>query len=111
MSNCSANRCSPLGLFLGQPTPRLYDCVVEALRSWHCSRRTEEAYLHWIRRFLAFHSGTHPRELAESDVNRFLSHLAVDQKKWLRPHRTRRWQGCYSFTNTSWNGPWTESQG
>jgi integron integrase len=36
-----------------------------------------EPYVHWMRRFLAFHKGTHPRELAESDVNRFLTHLAV----------------------------------
>jgi site-specific recombinase XerD len=53
--------------------------VVEALRSRHYSRRTEEAYLHWIRRFLAFHGGIHPRELAESDVNRFLTHLAISE--------------------------------
>jgi site-specific recombinase XerD len=66
-------------LFLGQPTPRLYDSVVEALRSRHYSRRTEEAYLHWIRRFLAFHGGIHPRELAKSEVNRFLTHLAISQ--------------------------------
>jgi len=79
MNALASGRRSPLGLFPGQPTPRFYDCVVEALRSRHYSRRTEEAYLHWIRRFLAFHSGTHPRELAESDVNRFLSHLAVDE--------------------------------
>jgi site-specific recombinase XerD len=26
-----------------------------------------------------FHNGTHPRELAECDVNRFLTHLAVGQ--------------------------------
>jgi integron integrase len=51
--------------------------VVEALRTRHYSRRTEEAYLHWIRRFLAFHNGTHSREMAEMDVNRFLTHLAV----------------------------------
>jgi integron integrase len=51
--------------------------VVEALRTRHYSRRTEEAYLHWIRRFLASHNGTHPREMAEMDVNRFLTHLAV----------------------------------
>jgi site-specific recombinase XerD len=69
-----------LGLFPGKPTPRLYDRVVEALRTRHYSRRTEEAYLHWIRRFLLFHNGTHPRELAESDVNRFLTHLAVGAK-------------------------------
>jgi hypothetical protein len=54
-----------LELFPGQPTPRLYDRVVEMLRTRHYSRRTEEACLHWIRRFLLFHTGAHPRELAE----------------------------------------------
>ena len=77
MNNSVADRRSPLELLPGQPTPRLYDRVVEVLRSRHYSRRTEEAYLHWIRRFLLFHNGTHPRKLAESDVNRFLTHLAV----------------------------------
>ena len=67
MSNSAANRRSPLGLFPAQPTPRLYDCVVDARRTRPYSRRTEEAYLHWIRRFILFHTGAHPRELAESD--------------------------------------------
>ncbi len=79
MNTASADRQSPLGLFPGQPKPRLYDRVVEGLRTRHYSRRTEEAYLHWIRRFLVFHHGTHPRELAERDVIRFLTHLAVGQ--------------------------------
>jgi hypothetical protein len=53
---------------------------VEVPRTGHYSRRTEEAYLHRIRRFLLFHNGTHPRELAENDVNGFLTHLAVGEK-------------------------------
>jgi hypothetical protein len=57
--------------------PRLYGRVVEVLRARHYSRRTEEAYLHWMRRFLLFHRGRHPRELGEGEVNRFLTHLAV----------------------------------
>jgi Phage integrase, N-terminal SAM-like domain/Uncharacterized ACR, COG1678 len=88
MSDSAAVRRSPLGLFPGQPTPRLFDCVVETLRSRHHSRSTEEAYIHLIRRFLAFHGDTHPRGPAESDVNRFLTHLAVSET-WLRPRRTR----------------------
>jgi site-specific recombinase XerC len=44
-----------LGLFPGEPTPRLYDRVVEVLRTRHCSRRTEQAYIHWIRRLIRFH--------------------------------------------------------
>jgi len=44
-----------LGVFPGEPAPRLYDRVVEVLRTRHCSRRTEPAYIHWIRRFIRFH--------------------------------------------------------
>ena len=53
--------------------------MVEVLRARHYSRRMEEAYVHWIRRFLAFHQGRHPRELAEGGVNRFLTHLAMQE--------------------------------
>ncbi len=73
------DRRSPLGLFLVQPIPRLYDRMVEVLRTRHYSRRTEQAYVHWIRRFILFHAPTHPRELAEGDVNRFLTHLAMKE--------------------------------
>lgn len=79
MNNSRADCRSPLGLFPSQPTPRLYDRVVEILRTLYYSRRTEEAYLHWIRRLLLFHNSTHPRELAEKDLNRFLTHLAVGE--------------------------------
>jgi len=43
MNNSPADRRSPLGLFPGEPTPRLYDRVVEVLRTRHYSRRTEQA--------------------------------------------------------------------
>ncbi|MCA9265744.1 MAG: integron integrase [Planctomycetales bacterium] len=67
----------PLGLFTENPTPRLYDAVIESLRVRHYSRRTEEAYVHWIRRFIEFHQHRHPRQLAEVEVNQFLTSLAV----------------------------------
>ena len=34
------------------PKPRLFDRVRQALRARHLSRRTEEAYVAWIRRFI-----------------------------------------------------------
>jgi len=40
MNNSTRERRSPLGCFPGQPTPRLYDRVVEVLRARHYSRRT-----------------------------------------------------------------------
>jgi integron integrase len=57
----------------------LYDAIIEVMRVRHYSRRTEEAYVHWIGRYIAFHRRRHPRQLAEADVNRFLTHLAVQE--------------------------------
>ena len=71
---------SALGLFPGRASPRLYDHVVEVLRTRHYSPRTIETYVHWIRRYSKFHEGRHPRELREDDVNAFLSDLAVRSK-------------------------------
>jgi len=72
-------RRPPLGLFPDQPKPRLYDRMIEVLRVHHYSKKTEEAYCHWIRKYIAFHAPTHPRQLAEEGVNRFLTHLAVNE--------------------------------
>ena len=40
MNNSTANGRSSLGLLVGQPVPRLYDRVIEVLRSRYYSRRT-----------------------------------------------------------------------
>ena len=53
--------------------------VRSALRVRHYSYRTEQAYLHWIRRFILFHGKRHPREMGISEVRAFLSHLARDR--------------------------------
>ncbi|MEQ8787833.1 MAG: integron integrase [Pirellulaceae bacterium] len=79
MSNSTNRSRPPLRLLPDRPSPRLYDAIVEAFRVRHYSRRTEQAYVHWIRRYLEFHQHRHPRELAEGDVNRFLTHLAVQE--------------------------------
>jgi len=51
-----------------------------ALRSRHYSRRTEQAYCLWVRRFIRFHGIRHPADMAEPEVNTFLTHLAVDEQ-------------------------------
>ena len=79
MSPPHAPQPPPLGLFPDRPEPRLYDAVVAAIRTRHYSRRTEKAYVPWIRRFIRFHHGRHPRTLGEADINRFLSELAVKE--------------------------------
>lgn len=59
--------------------PKLLDQVRSILRLKHYSIRTEQAYLHWIKRFILFHSKRHPSDMAEPEVTAFLSHLAVDK--------------------------------
>ena len=57
--------------------PRLLDQVRNKLRLLHYAKRTEEAYVDWIIRFILFHNKTHPRELGGRAVEAFLTHLAV----------------------------------
>jgi integrase len=57
--------------------PRLLDRVRFAVRARHYSRRTEKAYVHWIRKFILFHDKRHPNEMGEDEVTRFLSNLAT----------------------------------
>jgi len=58
--------------------PRLLESLKAAIETRHYSRRTEEAYLHWIKRFIVFSGKRHPRELGAPEVTAFLSHLAVE---------------------------------
>ena len=58
------------------PGPRLLDRVRLAIRARHYSRRTENAYVGWIRRFIVFHGKRHPAEMGAEEVTRFLTHLA-----------------------------------
>jgi integron integrase len=59
------------------PKPRLLDQVRQACRVRHYSRRTEDAYVHWIRRYIFFHGVRHPAEMGGTEINAFLTDLAV----------------------------------
>src|SRR5512134_3884775 len=59
------------------PSPFLRS-VREAIRVRHYSIRTEEAYVHWVKRFVLFHGKRHPAQMGEPEVSAFLSHLAVE---------------------------------
>ena len=58
--------------------PKLLDQVRQAIRTRHYSDRTEKAYVHWIKRFIFFHSKRHPIEMGEAEIGKFLSVLATD---------------------------------
>jgi hypothetical protein len=62
------------------PKPRLLDQVRTAIRARHYSRRTEDAYVAWIRRYIVFPGRRHPAEMSAPQVSGFLTALAVDGK-------------------------------
>ena len=43
---------------------KLFDQVRVAIRLRHYSLRTEDTYLHWIKRFIVFHGKRHPAEIS-----------------------------------------------
>ncbi len=74
----------PLSHLTGPSRPerkyRLMEKVRRCLRERRFSVRTENAYVHWIRRFIIFHDRRHPKDMGAEEVRRFLGDLAVNQK-------------------------------
>jgi integron integrase len=58
---------------------RLLDRIRHAARLRHLATSTEKAYVHWAKRFVLFHGRRHPQDMAEPEVNAFLTHLAVHE--------------------------------
>jgi integron integrase len=54
--------------------------VAKTVAARHYSRRTERAYVGWIRRFIAFHGGREVTAMGEAEVTQFLSTLATRGK-------------------------------
>jgi site-specific recombinase XerD len=61
------------------PAVKLLDRVREQLRLKHYSYRTEETYLHWIKRYILFHNKRHPNEMGDEEIRAFLFHLAEEE--------------------------------
>jgi len=59
---------------------KLLDRVRAEIRTRHYSYKTEQAYVHWIARFIRFHQMRHPDRMGKREVEAYLSHLAVKGK-------------------------------
>lgn len=51
-----------------------------AIRARHQSRRTEDAYVRWIRRFILYHDERHFLDMGETEVSDCLTGLAVRRR-------------------------------
>jgi len=56
------------------------DRVSQVCRRRHLSRRTEDAYRYWIRRYIHFHAKKHPIDVGPVGITPFVNHLASDQR-------------------------------
>lgn len=90
------------------PPPKLLSQVRLAVRVRHFSRRTEEAYVGWIRRFVSYHGMRHPAELGSAEVEGFLNQLAAGGGLGAstRPRRSARSSSCTGWSSgvTWWSG-------
>ncbi len=68
-------------------SPRLLDQVRQHTRLLHYSLRTEDAYVYWVRTFVRFHKLRHPAELAQAEVEAFLSWLVTERDVAPGTHR------------------------
>jgi len=60
-------------------SPRLLEQLRDAIRRRHYSVRTEETYVHWVKRFIYFSGKRHPAGLGAAEVTAFLNYLARER--------------------------------
>jgi site-specific recombinase XerD len=63
-----------------RPKKKLLEQVREAIRRKHYSYRPKETYVQWIKRYIFFHDTRHPQEMGVTEIEAFLTHLAVVDK-------------------------------
>ena len=73
--------------------PRLLDQVRARIRFKHCSIRTEQAYVDWVKRFVRHFCKRPPREMGSEEVRGFLSHPAVAGRAGVKFEVQRREAG------------------
>jgi hypothetical protein len=61
-------------------SPRLLEQLFTALRAANYGPKNAQRYVDWCRRFILFHGKRHTRDMGAADVQRFLDHLALQQR-------------------------------
>ena len=63
-----------------RPKPgKLLDQVREVMHYHHYAIRTEQTYVKWILDYIRFNGTRHPQEMGKPEIERFLSHLAINR--------------------------------
>ncbi len=62
------------------PLDQMATALTTVRKVLHYSRRTEEAYLYWWRKFVICNGQRHPKDLGPAEIERFLTYLAADRE-------------------------------
>lgn len=57
---------------------KLLDKVKTEIRTRHYSKRTEQAYTGWIKKFILFHNKKHPSEMGADEIRVYINNLATN---------------------------------
>lgn len=63
-----------------QRRKKLLEQVQDTIRLKHYSYKTEKSYVGWIRRYIFFHNKSHLEDMRSTEIEAFLTDLAVNQK-------------------------------
>jgi site-specific recombinase XerD len=77
---------------------RLLDMLRCDMRARGYAYPTERTYIHWIKRFIYFHNKRHPESMGKSDIETFLTHLAVSANASISTQRTALNALVYLYT-------------
>jgi len=59
--------------------PKLLELISTEMRTKHYSKRTEEAYLSWIKRYILFHNKKHPAGMGKEEIQNYINYLAIEK--------------------------------
>jgi site-specific recombinase XerD len=63
-----------------QRPKKLLERVRDTIRIKHYAIHTEQSYVTWIKRYIFFHDKRRPNQMGSTEIEAFLTHLAVEQK-------------------------------
>lgn len=67
--------------------PKLLEQVRRTAWLWHLSRKTENSYVAYIRRFILFHNKRHPKEMGSEEIRDLLTDMAARDRGTWDPQR------------------------
>ena len=53
--------------------------IRDVIRTKRYSLRTEKSYIYWVKAFILFNDKRHPEQMGAAEIDRFLTHLAVNR--------------------------------